>query len=88
MNAEDLREWVRRQPFEPFALYLTDGTVYEVHHRERALVARRTVSIGVLAHPEDELPDRSTTVSLLHIARIEPLSGGALPRGNGQTGES
>ena len=86
INAEDLREWVRRQPFEPFALYLTDGTVYQVHHREMALVTRRTITLGVLAHPDDNVPDRSTTVSLLHVVRVEPLSGGATSRGNGPNG--
>lgn len=88
MNVEDLRDWLRRQPFEPFVLYLTDGSAYEVHHRDLAFLTRRSITLGVLVDSEDNVPDRSTTVSLLHVVRVEPLSGGATPRGNGQKGEA
>jgi len=34
MNAEAIRELVRRQPFQPFAIHLSNGEVHEVRHQE------------------------------------------------------
>jgi hypothetical protein len=66
MRPEDLREYLRRQPFQPFRLTLTDGRIYEVHHRELAMVGRSMVAIG-LPRPDDPEPvyERLVTISLL-----------------------
>lgn len=45
MRPDDLRELLRQQPFRPFRLYLLESTVYEVRHRDFALVTRSTVTI-------------------------------------------
>ncbi len=34
MNAETIHELVRRQPFQPFAIHLSNGEVHEVRHPE------------------------------------------------------
>lgn len=74
MPPEDLWERLRRRPFEPFRIYLTDGTVYEVRHPELVMVGRRSAVIGV-AQSGDGPPfyDRTTTVALVHIVRLEAL---------------
>jgi hypothetical protein len=72
MRPEDLREFLRRQPFQPFRLTLTDGRSYDVMHPELAFVGRSYVTVG-LARPgdPDNIADRAVTVSLLHIMEIE-----------------
>jgi hypothetical protein len=65
MNTETIRELLRKQPFEPFAIRMTNGDVFEVRHPEMALVLKTKVIIG---DPEN---DRSWICSLLHIATIE-----------------
>ena len=76
MRTEDLREFLRRQPFQPFRLTLTDGRTYEVRHPELAMVGRSTVAIGVPAAGESEpIYDRLVTVSLLHVMQAEPING-------------
>lgn len=80
MRPEDIREFLRRQPFQPFRLTLTDGRTYEVRHPELLMVGRSTVAIG-LTRPEDPEPvyDRLVTVSLLHIMQAEPLESSPSP---------
>jgi hypothetical protein len=80
MRPEDLLSHVRRRPFQPFRLTLTDGRTYEIHHPELAMVGRSSVIIG-LARPDEPEPvfDRQVTVSLLHIMQIEPIVPAAAP---------
>ncbi len=74
MRPEDIREFKKRQPFQPFCLTLTDGRIYEVHHPELVMVGHTMVLVG-FPSPGDPEPiyDRFTTVSLLDIMRVEPL---------------
>jgi hypothetical protein len=73
MRPDDLLNQLRKRPFQPFRLALTDGRSYEVPHPELAMIGRSTVIIG-LARPGEAEPvfDRHVTVSLLHIMQIEP----------------
>ena len=73
MAPEELVAAVRRRPFVPFRIALTEGTTYEVRHPELCMVGRRSAVIG-LSSPSDAegLFDRSVTVDLLHIVQIEP----------------
>ncbi|MGZ6074518.1 MAG: hypothetical protein ACXWOA_11715, partial [Isosphaeraceae bacterium] len=52
MRPEDVREFLRRRPFQPFRLTLTDGRPYDVMHPELAMVGRSWVEVG-LARPGD-----------------------------------
>ena len=55
MRSEDVREFLRRQPFQPFRLTLTDGRNYDVMHPELALLGRNVVAVGLVrpGAPED-----------------------------------
>jgi hypothetical protein len=65
MNAEVIRELMRRRPFEQFKLRMTNGEVFEVKHPELAIVMKTRV---IIADPEN---DRVWTCSLLHVAAVE-----------------
>jgi hypothetical protein len=72
MRPDDIREFLRHKPFQPFRLTLTDGRSYEVRHPELAMVGRSIVAIGVpVKNDPDPVFDRLVTVSLLHIMQIE-----------------
>jgi hypothetical protein len=74
MRPDDVRELLRQRPFQPFFIYLTDGTVYRIRHPDQIAVSRSTVVIGFRASPDpDALLDPVVTVSLLHIIRFEPI---------------
>jgi hypothetical protein len=79
MNVETLRDQVRRQPFEPFRVYLSDGSHYDVRHPEMIAVSRRDVAIPI-GPRKGEVADRLAIYDLLHIVRLEPMNGRTLRR--------
>jgi hypothetical protein len=74
MRPEDILLHVRRVPFQPFRICLTDGTIHEVRHPELVMVGRSTLILGRPA-PGTMLPvfEDYVWIALLHINRIEPL---------------
>lgn len=74
MNAAQVREHLRREPFRPVRIHISDGSHYDVHHPEMALVTRTEVAIA-LEDAQGELPERMVYCDPLHITRIEPLNG-------------
>jgi hypothetical protein len=73
MPPDEIKEKLRHRPFEPFRLFLDDGTAYEIRHPELLLVGRRSAVIGLTDKPAEGLYDRYITVALLHITCLEPL---------------
>ena len=76
MRPEDVLQLLRRRPFEPFRIHVSDGTKFEIRHPELAIVERSKVIIGVPG-PEglDGPVERSIFCALLHITQLEPLDG-------------
>jgi hypothetical protein len=82
MRPDDILQFVRRKPFQPFKITLTNGRSYEIHHPELAMVGRSTVVLGLMSSPHPELIfNRSVDVDLLHIMEAEHLP--ASPEANG-----
>jgi len=67
MNADTIRDFLRREPFEPFVIRMSNGEVYEIRHPECALVMKTKVIVG---YPEE---DRTVTCSLVHVSSVEAL---------------
>ena len=80
MHPDDLLLVLRRQPFVPVRLHVSDGASYDIRHPEMLLLTRRAAYVGV---PGDgSIPERAIIVALAHISRLEELPAGAVP-GNG-----
>jgi hypothetical protein len=75
MTAQELRELVRREPFQPFRLRLSDGRSYEIPHRHWTLVGESVVFIGIAppGEPDAYIADYSVPVYLNLIEGTEPL---------------
>jgi len=73
MRAEEFLELLRRRPFTPLRIYLTDGTTYDIPHPDFVWVLRTRIDIGVLADPKTGVLDHVEHVSLLHVVRVEPM---------------
>jgi hypothetical protein len=72
-----------------FRLILTEGSTYEVNHPEYCMVGRRSAVMGLGTVREDQpLFERSVTLDLLHIVKLESIesSSGHKPNGSGQRG--
>jgi hypothetical protein len=84
MSSEDLLSFVQKRPFEPFRIRLTDAISYEVQHPEMVMTGRRTAIIGLTAEPGKPIYERTVTVTLLHIVRVEPLGTAQEESGDGK----
>jgi hypothetical protein len=67
MNVETLREFVRRQPFEPFVIRMSNGEVHEVLHPECLAIGKNR---AIVTDPDT---DRTVYCALIHINTVEPL---------------
>ena len=67
MNAEAIREWLLRQPFEPFELRLSNGQTYQVRHPELVAVGKQKM---VVVNPDTDLV---THIALVHVNSIQAL---------------
>jgi hypothetical protein len=73
MNQVELLRVLRKQPFEPFRLCLSDGTTYDIRHPDQCSVGRTTAHVGVPKRAGTETFQDIVLCALLHITHIEPL---------------
>ena len=52
MNADAIRQFLRREPFEPFVIRLSNGEAHEVRHPECLMVGAMR---AVVYEPKDDL---------------------------------
>jgi len=72
MDADKLHALLRRRPFEPFRLCISDQAHYDILHPEQVLLSRRSAHVGI--GPNGEGPfQRVAIVALLHVTRVEPI---------------
>jgi hypothetical protein len=64
MNHDAMQELLRREPFEPFEIRLSNGDKHEVRHPEMALLLKTRIIIALA-------DDRTVICPLLHIASGE-----------------
>jgi hypothetical protein len=74
MRPKDIRAHLRKHPFRPIRIYLSDGAEYEVRHPEMMLVTQTEVVIG-LDPGEHDLPENAVYCDPVHITRIRPIDG-------------
>jgi hypothetical protein len=72
MNPEEVLQFLRRQPFEPFRIFLTDGTTYDVRHPDQCIVTRTAVHVALPAGNR-AYARGIAAYALVHINRLEPL---------------
>ena len=72
MAPEEIATALRRQPFVPFRMTLTEGSTYEVRRPELCMVGRRSAIIGITSRDDpDRLFDRSVTLDLRHVVKLD-----------------
>jgi hypothetical protein len=67
MNAEPIQAMLRRQPFAPFEVHLSNGEVYEVRHPENAILMKSNL---MLVYPEK---DSFVIASMAQVSNVQPL---------------
>lgn len=66
MNAEPIQAMLRRQPFAPFEVHLSNGEVYEVRHQENAILMKSNL---MLVYPEK---DTFVIAAMAQVANVQP----------------
>jgi len=74
MRPDEIRFFIRKQPFEPFRVFVSDGSSFDVIHHDFMIVLQHKVIVALAKKPGD-IPKESAFIDPLHITRIEPLNG-------------
>jgi hypothetical protein len=85
MRWEEVHDALRRRPFTPLRLFISDGSAYDIRHPELCVPGHRSVFVG-FPGPESAEPvyDRYAIVDLAHVTRLEPLPLPTPGTGNGE----
>jgi hypothetical protein len=70
MNREDLREYLEREPFQPFRLHLSSGAFFDIRQPQLAYVSRSTLTVGQSVETDQQ---RFVVIALVHIVWLEIL---------------
>lgn len=74
MQQHELKAAIRKQPFQPFRVHLSNGSSYDVRHPEMAALSRRTLYVLMYGETEDA-PDRMIECDVLHVVALETIDG-------------
>lgn len=73
MLSTELREFLKKRPFEPFRLHLSSGETVEIRHPEMAIVSRTMVGVGVGGR--GGVANHIISYNMVHIVKVEPVLG-------------
>jgi len=79
MRLHELQKALRREPFQPFRLHLTNGQTFDIRHQEFAALMRTSDFVG-FSSGDDEIPDRMIQCDLLHVVALDPINGESVPK--------
>jgi len=71
MRPEDIRDFNRRQPFQPYRIHVTGGQTYDIKHPDQVIVLRSRLTIGLDNH--EGISEKLEPIALIHIIHIEEL---------------
>lgn len=73
MLPDSINEELRRTPFKPFRLVMTDGKTYEIRHPDLIWVGTLDAHVQTSNVGEKDLWERFDIVDMRHVIRLEPL---------------
>lgn len=82
MRPEEMIQMLRRKPFTPIRVRMTDGRTYDIHHPDQVIVLKQALDIGVAADPATGVAERVDRCSLLHVIRVEEIGAQPMPQQN------
>lgn len=66
-----LKELLNRHPFQPFRLFLSDGSRHDVPHPEFAWVYGGRIFVGTPAKGNENGAGPLKEIAILHVTRVE-----------------
>lgn len=75
MRIEELYKLVRRRPFEPFEIFMSDGSAYPVTHPDQIILTPRAAYVGLDSDADGVIAQDVVICDSVHITRLGPLNG-------------
>jgi hypothetical protein len=74
IRPQEVRELLKRQPFRPFRMHMSNGQFFDVLHPELAMVTRSEIVVSSpVPDSDDPIGEGIHLVSVLHINSIAIL---------------
>ena len=73
MAPQDILRHLKRTPFRPFRLFVSDGATFDVPDPFIVQIELTQVAVGVDFDDETGLPRKSVYLAPNHVTRVEPL---------------
>lgn len=73
MNPQEIVTLLKGAPFEPFAIYISDGSWYPVKHPDQVIVTPRAVHVGIGGNGRKGVVQEVVICALVHITRLGPI---------------
>lgn len=83
MHGVEFMQLLKRKPFIPLRIHMSDGVTYDVFHPDNIIVTHSRVDIGRSTEPGG-VADRVDYCSLLHVVRVEEITKKVKPK-NGKS---
>ena len=78
ITARQVRDLVIANPFRPFRIHLSDGSHYDILHRDMAIVERNTIDIGIDLDPHG-IAGGLVRCAILHIVKLADVESTVQP---------
>ena len=70
MNAKEVEKLLTAKPFDPFGIYLSDGSAYPVTHPDQVILTPRVAHIGIGSDRNGRVARDVVICALVHITRL------------------
>ncbi|HEY3324471.1 MAG TPA: hypothetical protein VGP72_28730 [Planctomycetota bacterium] len=80
MRHVDIEQYLRRRPFVPVRLHMTDGKTFDITSPESVFVMTNGIEIGLFKDAEARVVEKVLWCAFIHIARVELLESAAAGR--------
>lgn len=74
MRPEEIASLLTQRPFEPFGLYMSDGSSYSIRHPDQVILTPRSIHIGLPGDNGNARIAQDVVIcALVHVTRLGPL---------------
>ena len=80
MNVREVEKLLSTRPFEPFGLYMSDGSAYPVTHPDQVILTPRAAHVGIGGARNGRVVRDVVICALVHITRLGPVPKGPRKR--------
>ena len=73
MKVQEVEKLRSARPFEPFGLYMSDGSAYPVTHPDQVILTPRAAHVGIGGARNGRVMRDVVICALVHITRLGPV---------------